>query len=335
MRVCSQGKSVEELVRLTNGISVDYNKPMTDKQRLKKGEKWLRKTYSSMVATHDLCPDISKTHWDDLGITERDKYTYMLTYSFPCQDLSNAGLLQGMRKGSGTRSGLLWEIERILLECKERDCLPHVLLMKNVRGVMSDKDSWSSWDSALRKMGYTNYVQILNAKDYGIPQNRERCFMVSVLGEYAYNFPTPFKRKHSLKDFLDEKVDRKYYLSDEHLKNIASWKAQQKPIESMEKRKDCAPTLTARGAGEEHSGMVLVKDKPPTDDGIHTIGNYGSGHHAKNISSTDGVMPTITTGNHGLGQAIAEKEVSNSIRVGGRGSLDRHQWDMVADEKGD
>lgn len=164
--------------------------------------------------------------------------------------------------------------------------------------------------------------------------------MMSILGDYAYNFPTPFKRKYSLKDFLDTNVDKKYYLSEEHLKSIANWKAQQKPIENMEKRKDLSPTLTARGAGEEHSGMVLIKDKPPEGeeemlDAIHTIGNYGNGHHAKDISATDGVMPTITTGNHGLGQAIAEKEVSNSIRVGGRGSLDKHEWDIAAEQNSD
>ena len=124
--------------------------------------------------------------------------------------------MKGMDKGSGTRSGLLWQVERILLECKEIDCLPQVLVMENVPGVCGSKNAkpWAEWLNALSEMGYTNYVKILNAKDYGIPQNRVRCFMVSILGEHSYDFPRKQKLKYLLKDFIEKKVDERYYLPD-------------------------------------------------------------------------------------------------------------------------
>lgn len=119
-----------------------------------------------------------------------------------------------MTKGSGTRSGLLWEVERILDECVE---LPQVLLMENVPQVIGKKNikDFRLWRRKLETLGYSNYVQLLNSKDYGIPQNRNRCFMVSILGNYHYTFPKKRKLELRLKDLLEDKVDDKYYLSDE------------------------------------------------------------------------------------------------------------------------
>lgn len=221
----SQNLTKEEVLERVRGVSIDYNKPATDAELLRRGEKWLRKLYSSMVAIKDLCPDVSRVHAEDLGITEREQYCYILTYSFPCQDLSVAGKGKGMSKGSGTRSGLLWEVERILNELKAKEQLPHVLVMENVPQVCSEKNAkdWESWLQALEMMGYTNYFDVLNAKDYGIPQNRKRCFCVSILGQYGYSFPKRIPLTHRLKDFLDEGISEKYYLKqriiDSFLKN--------------------------------------------------------------------------------------------------------------------
>lgn len=131
---------------------------------------------------------------DDLEIVDKDKYEYILTYSFPCQDLSLAGHGKGMdlsQADGGTRSGLLWEIKRILEELKEKDSLPQILLMENVPMLISKNHihNFKKWDNFLTSLGYKNYTECLNAKDYGIPQNRNRCFMVSVLGDYNYTFP--------------------------------------------------------------------------------------------------------------------------------------------------
>ena len=112
--------------------------------------------------------------------------TDLLVYSFPCQDLSTGGLGKGMKKGSGTRSGLLWEIERILKELSELDRLPEYLLLENVKTIkaQNNKEDLEQWLRFLSSMGYSNSnCMILNALDFGIPQDRERAFIVSHLGE--------------------------------------------------------------------------------------------------------------------------------------------------------
>ena len=118
-----------------------------------------------------------------------------------------------MERDSGTRSGLLWEVERLLKETKE---LPDVLIMENVPQVLK-ANGWYEWCEFLENLGYNNYAEVINAKRFGIPQNRERCFMVSILGDYSYNFPKGFELKYRLKDLLEENVDEKYYLSDKML----------------------------------------------------------------------------------------------------------------------
>lgn len=207
----------EEVLARISGVSNDYNQPMTEKQLRAKGEKWARTLLGRMMANRNFCPDVSRLHGKDLDIRERERNLYILTYSFPCQDLSNAGLLKGMEKGSGTRSGLLWEVERILLELKETDSLPQVAIMENVPNVVGSGniDPFNQWLDALNKLGYTNYYEILNAKDYGIPQNRKRCFMVSILGKYSYSFPRKQKLNYHLKDFIETSVSERYFLSDD------------------------------------------------------------------------------------------------------------------------
>ena len=146
-------------------------------------DKYAVKSYNAIHGTNYEPMDITEIHARDLDIRDTDEYDYVACYSFPCQDLSLAGLQGGMEKGSGTRSSLLWEVERILKECVEYNGnLPRVLLMENVTQVHSKKnaDAWASWLAFLESIGYKNYWQDLNAKDYGVAQNRNRCFMVSI-----------------------------------------------------------------------------------------------------------------------------------------------------------
>lgn len=192
------------------GISNDGKEPMTLKQIARKNEKWLRKTYNAYKATHNIS-NLMQAAGKDLNIVDVEKYIYILTYSFPCQDLSIAGKQAGMKKGSKTRSGLLWEVERLLKECEN---LPQVLLMENVTQVHNKKNfaDFKKWVECLEDLGYSNYYADLNAKDYGVPQNRNRTFMISILGNYYYQFPEPFKLQKRLKDILETNVDEKYYL---------------------------------------------------------------------------------------------------------------------------
>jgi len=146
--------------------------------------------------------DISKI--DPAELPDMD----LFTYSFPCQDLSISGKQRGL--GKGTRSGLLYECEKVIATKK-----PKYLLLENVKNLVGKKfkhdfDKWLEW---LESQGYRNYWQILNAKDYGVPQNRERVFVVSILGEGTYDFPESFPLELKLKDILDDKVDEKYYLN--------------------------------------------------------------------------------------------------------------------------
>lgn len=197
--------------------------------RVVEWDKYAMASYNAVHGTNFETSDIQKIHAEDLGIAERERFLYIMTYSFPCQDLSLAGNQRGMAKGSGTRSGLLWEVERILDESTE---LPQVLLMENVPQVIGKKNikDFQKWRSKLESLGYSNYVQLLNAKDYGIPQNRNRCFMVSILGDYYYKFPKKKKLELRLKDVLEDKVDEKYYLSDDMVKFFVANSEKQKQL---------------------------------------------------------------------------------------------------------
>ena len=182
-------------------------------------DKYAIASYNAIHGTDFPTMDVTKIHGSDLGIVEKDKYTYLLTYSFPCQDLSVAGLGKGMQKGSGTRSGLLWEVERLL---NETEYLPQVLLMENVPQVHGKKnmEDFQKWIDFLDKKGYSSFWQDLNAKDFGVAQNRVRTFMVSLLGDYTYEFPKTIPLTKTMKDYLEEEVDEKYYINNEKAQKL-------------------------------------------------------------------------------------------------------------------
>lgn len=207
------------------GISSNYNEPMKKEQIIKLGEEKRRNIFNNIYATHNLV-NIQQVKGKDLDIKDTDKYEYIMTYSFPCQDLSLAGKGKGMADTS-TRSGMLWEVERILSECEE---LPQMLLMENVPQVHSleNMKDFHKWQVRLEELGYKNYWQDLIATDYGIPQTRNRCFMISILGDYSYSFPKPIPLKLKLKDLLEENVDEKYYLSDKMIEFFTKNEEKQK-----------------------------------------------------------------------------------------------------------
>lgn len=245
------------------GISSNYSEPMKYKSIKRLGEEKVRNIYNNIISTHNLV-NIKQVSGKDLEIVDVDKYCYLITYSFPCQDLSVAGLGKGMAKDSGTRSGMLWEVERILDEINDSGGnLPQILIMENVPQVhgTKNKKDFDTWIEKLKSLGYSNFWQDLNAKDFGVPQNRKRCFMVSILGDFKYEFPKTKVLDKKLKDLLDENVDESFYLSDSKINKISQWKAYQDPLKDIDKEKELCPCLTARGAGEEHSGMVLVNEE--------------------------------------------------------------------------
>lgn len=206
----SQAKALEILSKYSKKVIFEHYK-------LIEFDSYCVKSYNAIHNTNFNVNDITKITCEDLNI-EKDDNIYILTYSFPCQDLSTAGKGRGMQKGSGTRSSLLWEVERLLLEQKDKQ-LPHILLMENVPQVKSgsNKNNFDIWKRTLEELGYSNFVKVLNAKDYGIPQIRRRCFMVSILSkEHSYHFPDEIKTSITAKDIIKkfDEVDKKYRMSD-------------------------------------------------------------------------------------------------------------------------
>ena len=299
------------------GISRNYNEPMTKNQISRLNEKQLKTIIENIEITHNLV-NIQQVKGKDLEIVDTDKYEYILTYSFPCQDLSLAGKGKGMADTS-TRSGMLWEVERILNELKELNQLPQILLMENVPQVHSSDNvkHFNKWQLALEKLGYKSYFQDLIATDYGIPQTRNRCFMISILGDYSYSFPNPIPLKLKLKDMLEDEVDEKYYLSDKQIKDIQSWNAYEKPLENMEKidKTDISPTLTTR-SGAYAARMILVKNATKKGyleayegDGINISNRmeYQRGNVQK-----DKIQTLTTSGGNDRGVCIGPYQYSKS-----------------------
>ena len=218
-------------------------------------DKYASKSYS---AIHGI-PE-SKNLWD---ITKVDVFNLpkdidLLTYGFPCQDISLAGKQTGMfnEDGTLTRSGLFFKALDIIESVK-----PKIAIAENVKALTSKKftEEFKIVLDSLEKAGYHNYWKVLNAKDYGIPQNRERVFIVSIrkdIDHYMFEFPKPYILEKRLKDFLEPYVDEKYYLSDDLISKIVCWEAHQKPFEKVLGDNSISPTLTARGAGENHGQVT-------------------------------------------------------------------------------
>ena len=156
--------------------------------------------------------DISKIDWG--GQPDFD----LFTYSSPCQDFSNAGRMAGGEEGSGTRSSLLWECRKAIIAKK-----PKYLLMENVKNLVSGafRPTFFKWLRELEEYGYTNHYKVLNAKDFGVPQNRERIFVVSIRDEVGcYYFPNPIPLERRIRDIVEEEVDEGYFLSESQIAGI-------------------------------------------------------------------------------------------------------------------
>lgn len=204
----------EEMARQLTEINLGYdfqkNKPYNWYRFVNSKSKELEKYWLANKLSRNL-GDISKLEHLD--------YADFWTYSFPCTDISVAGKQEGIKQGQ-TRSGLLYEVQRLLERANKMLTLPKYLMLENVKNLVGKKfklqfDEWVAW---LDELGYNTYWKVLNAKDYGIPQNRERVFAISIrkdIDDGKFEFPQPFDNGVRLKDFLEDNVDEKYYLSEE------------------------------------------------------------------------------------------------------------------------
>ena len=296
-------------------------------------DKYAVKSYNAIYNANIETKDVCKYKPDKTDIGEID----LLFHGSPCQDFSLAGKQAGGDKDSGTRSSLMYETIRIVEKLK-----PKYVIWENVKNLLSKKHrhNFDAYLETMEQLGYTNYYQVLNAKDYGIPQNRERVFTISILGNGKYEFPSkqdeenlqdflekdtniktkpmcekafnieyeqiitsdkdiyqcnvssgyqdckvgikvsptirannncthvlqkfefPPKQelKLKLKDILEDEVDEKYYLSESRIQKIANCRVYQKPFEKAQEKNSITPTLTAKGAGEEHSRMITYSE---------------------------------------------------------------------------
>lgn len=237
--------------------------------------------------------DVSKVDWAEWH-KQHPEPIDLLTYSSPCQDFSSAGLQRGGEEGSGTRSGLLWETERAVRELR-----PRHLVFENVSGLVSDKfiDLFNRWQARLNSYGYTNFQQLMNAKDYGVPQNRLRIFMVSVLDcPRAYYFPKPFPLTRRLKDVLEQNVEERYYLKDEQVEKLVmniDKKESKEP--SVQILGDLQPDSQWQGSVRQQNQVVGIEGIAPACTAEHYK------HPYKIAEPQDNIMLGWTRSNTGKG----------------------------------
>lgn len=231
------------------------------------------------------------------------------TYSFPCQDISVAGKGAGIKEG--TRSGLLFEVERLLRVASEKGTLPKYLLLENVKNLVSKKfkADFDKWLDFLAELGYTNYWKVLNAKDYGIPQNRERVFCVSIRGEHEpFVFPKPKELTIRLRDMIDEMVDERFYLKESTIRSILR--------STFNSRRDSIRP------GDGLANTLLARDwrGPQCVQVGEVVGGKWDKMHdiSKRVYEPDGIAPTV----HCQQGGNTELKIAEDFVLGG---LQKHQ----------
>ena len=260
-------------------------------------------------------------NYGDICAIDETKLPYydLITYSSPCQDFSVAGKQAGGEKGSGTRSSLLWECERIIRAVK-----PKYLLMENVKALTSKKfmPLFQKWLDTLADIGYQNYWKVLNAKDYGVPQNRERVFVVSILGGGSYQFPEPIKLEKRLRDVLEPVVDEKYYLSDRLVQGLL--KRQETNNNGFAKNginirndKDYATALTARmakcGMTDNYIGEPLAcasRGRNPDNPSDRTTGCPTEQRIEINTNGTTNTITTVQKDNYVIEPKVMQEPMN-------------------------
>lgn len=239
-------------------------------------DKYAVKSFNAIHNTNFDVQDITKWNKDFKDID-------LITHGSPCQDFSVAGKQAGGDIDSGTRSSLMYETIKIVGKIR-----PKYVLWENVKKLLSKKHkhNFNSYIETMKNLGYTSYYEVLNAKDYGIPQNRERVYTISIRKDIpqSFNFPKKEELKLRLKDMLEDSVDKKYYLKDYQIENIkkSNYIQNQRRIQE----KDYCDTLCARDWKDPKCIQIRTLDIK----GIDQI---------RRVYSPKGISPTLTTMNGG------------------------------------
>lgn len=220
----------------------------------------------------------------DIRDWDKDLEVDLIMHGSPCQDFSVAGLGKGGDEGSGTRSSLMYETVRIVEKLK-----PKYVIWENVKNVLSEAHvhNFSRYLEKMELLGYRNHFQVLNAKDYGIPQNRERVFCVSIRKDVnkGFCFPKEQELKLRLKDILEDNVDEKYFLSEEQLKSLEYGKRVSNGSNVKLKQTDMgiASCLVTMSGGHR---QPFIR--------INNVGKIKDWHQRGGIIGTDGLCSTLT-----------------------------------------
>ena len=350
----TQDKMIEELQN--KGFGYDFMKgkhTITSRTPINK----LKKYYIADKLSNNL-GDISKV--------ERLPYADIVTYSFPCTDLSVAGRGEGMvnkcscgyswpidfsnnsesiicpscgaKVQSSTRSGLLGQVQRLLAVSKKENTLPKYLLLENVKNLVGKKfkpqfDAWIRW---LDSIGYNTYYQVLNSKHYGIPQNRERIFAVSIrkdIDDGKFKFPEQIPLTTRLKDILEKNVDEKYYLSGDKVESIlANFIARQNEASGINLKDqattfdgitDVAHTLMARdykGFGNQSMTgviepiIVASRGRNPENPSDRTTGSHTEQRLEANMNGTTNTITTVAKDNYVMEPVVCEQRCDEGLR---------------------
>jgi len=266
-------------------------------------DKYASKAYSLI---HNISEEMNLGDITLIDETSIDSPVDLITYGFPCQDISVAGNLKGFtdEDGTKTRSGLFFDALRIITHTQ-----PKIAIAENVKNLVGKrfKDEFEIVLQSLEDAGYNNYWKVLNAKDYGIPQNRERVFIVSIrkdLDTGIFEFPEPYELELRLKDVLEDEVDEKYFLSDEKQQlfmTTLKGKIEAGGIdvsrkgEQFEGVADVARTLMARDyKGLDNTIKTAVLVKEPVRLGNIYGDKFGTGY-AGNVWDKEAISPTLMT----------------------------------------
>lgn len=233
----------------------------------------------SYCAIHEIDENMNLGDISKINISKLPNDIDLITHGSPCQDFSVAGKQAGAEKGSGTRSSLMWYTVDIVEKVK-----PKFVVWENVKNILSKKHkhNFDNYIKIMKQLGYNNYYQVLNAKDYGIPQNRERVYTISIrkdIDQYKFKFPEKEELKIRLKDILENKVDEKYYLSSEKIKKICNSDFTQEKMRIQEK--NYCDTILARDYKDPKCVQVATLDIKGHDS-------------VKRVYSENGISPTLT-----------------------------------------
>ena len=267
-----------QLTEINLGYDFQKNKPYNWYRFVNSKSKELEKYWLANKLSKNL-GDISKL--------EHLEYADFWTYSFPCTDISLSGKQDGIVKGK-TRSGLLYEVQRLLEKANKMLALPKYLMLENVKNLVGKKfkpqfDEWIAW---LDRLGYNTYWKVLNAKDYGIPQNRERVFAISIrkdIDDGKFEFPQPFDNGVRLKDVLEDNVNEKYYLSEDIQNRLII----------------TDKTLTKNVIGTTKPSFRTIGQPKQIFETNHCVKvgdlNYYPYETLNRVYSKEGISPTLTT----------------------------------------